>query len=69
MELIEQETGNKAELTFGPSDKADVPATWASIQKAKALLGWEPQVSLEEGIRRSVAWYMENRELASKLVL
>jgi UDP-glucuronate 4-epimerase len=69
VELIEQETGKKAALTFGPSDKADVPATWANVEKAKNLLGWTPQVSLEEGIHRSVAWYMDNRELASKLTL
>jgi UDP-glucuronate 4-epimerase len=69
VELIEQETGKKADLTFGPSDKADVPATWANVEKAKDLLGWQSQVSLEEGIHRSVAWYMENRELASKLTL
>ena len=69
IELIEQETGNKAELTFGPADKADVPATWANVEKAKRLLGWELQVSLEEGIHRSVAWYRENRELARGLVL
>ena len=27
-----------------------------SVDKAKALLGWEPEVSLEEGLRRLVAW-------------
>jgi UDP-glucuronate 4-epimerase len=69
VELIEQETGKKAALTFGPSDKADVPATWANVEKAKDLLGWAPRVTLEEGIHRSVAWYMNNRELASKLQL
>jgi UDP-glucuronate 4-epimerase len=69
IELIEQETGKKADLTFGPADKADVRATWANVDKARRLLGWEAQVSLEEGIHRSVAWYMENRELASRLTL
>ncbi len=69
IELIEQETGNKANIVYGPSDKADVPATWASVDKARRLLGWESQVNLEEGIRRSVAWYMEHRELASRLTL
>jgi|TARA_Y100000310_G_scaffold325155_1_gene388203 GDP-L-fucose synthase len=29
--------------------------------RAKDLLGWEPQVSLEEGIRRTMDWYKENR--------
>jgi nucleoside-diphosphate-sugar epimerase len=35
--------------------------TWADISKAKNLLGWEPQVSLEEGLEKSVQWYMDNR--------
>jgi UDP-glucuronate 4-epimerase len=67
--LIEKETGEKANLTFGAADKADVRATWANVDKARRLLGWEPQVHLEEGIRRSVAWYEANRELASGLTL
>jgi nucleoside-diphosphate-sugar epimerase len=67
--LIENETGNKADIRFLPADKADVRATWANIRKAHDLLGWQPEVSLEEGVRRLVAWYMENRELASGLAL
>jgi UDP-glucuronate 4-epimerase len=69
IELIEQETGKKASIVYGPSDKADVPATWANVQKARDLLGWEARVSLEEGIKRSVAWYMDNREMAIGLNL
>ncbi len=34
------------------------------IGKARADLGFEPQVSLGEGLRRTVAWYQENRALA-----
>jgi UDP-glucuronate 4-epimerase len=69
VELIERETGKQADLVFGPADKADVRATWANIQKARDLLDWQPQVSLEEGVHRLVAWYMENRDLASGLRL
>ena len=36
--------------------------TWADIEKAKSLLDWEPKVSLEEGLKHSVDWYLENRE-------
>ncbi len=39
--------------------------TWhffCSNQKAKALLGWEPQVSLEEGLEKTIAWYRESFE-------
>ncbi|MFH1919944.1 MAG: NAD-dependent epimerase/dehydratase family protein, partial [Planctomycetota bacterium] len=41
---------------------ADVPATWADIQKAHDLLAWSPEVAVEEGLRRSVQWYRENRD-------
>lgn len=48
---------------------ADVPATWADVRKAKRLLDWTPQIPLEEGLSRTVAWYRENRELALSLNL
>ncbi|MEA3402624.1 MAG: GDP-mannose 4,6-dehydratase [Armatimonadota bacterium] len=39
----------------------DVPRTYASIERARRLLGWEPQWSLAEGLREFVAWYREQR--------
>jgi UDP-glucuronate 4-epimerase len=36
---------------------ADVPYTFASIDKARRLLGYEPRVSVEEGTARFYAWY------------
>jgi nucleoside-diphosphate-sugar epimerase len=48
---------------------ADVQATWADITKARTLLGWEPQISIEEGLRRSVEWYLANRDWAKEVVL
>jgi len=30
------------------------------VSKAKELLGWEPEVRLEEGLARTVRWYKEN---------
>jgi nucleoside-diphosphate-sugar epimerase len=35
--------------------------TWADITKAKRLLNWEPQVSLEDGIQKTVEWHLANR--------
>lgn len=58
--LIESYTGKKAELKRMDFHRADMRATWADISKAKALLGWEPKVSLEEGIKRTVEWFLEN---------
>jgi len=35
-------------------------ATRANIDKAKTLLGWEPEIGLAEGIRRTVEWFEDN---------
>ncbi|HTQ40666.1 MAG TPA: NAD-dependent epimerase/dehydratase family protein [Pirellulales bacterium] len=48
---------------------ADVLATWANISKASQLLSWTPQISLEEGLRRTMSWYRENRPLAMQISL
>ena len=56
--------GKPARIEHRPPHPADVPATWADITKARQLLGWTPQVSVEEGLRRAVAWYRENRSIA-----
>jgi len=58
--LIERYTGKKARFEMRDCHKADMKATWADIGKAKSLLGWEPKVSLEEGIKRTVEWTLEN---------
>lgn len=58
--LIERYTGKKAWFEMRDCHKADMKATWADIGKAKSLLGWEPKVSLEEGIKRTVEWTLEN---------
>jgi len=64
IQLIEQNLGKKAQIEFQPRHPADVPATWADISKAKELLFWRPLVSIEEGIQKTVAWYLANREWA-----
>jgi len=61
---IERLLGKKAQLRNEPMHPADVPATWASIGKAKRLLGWEPKTTLEKGIENLVSWYRENRDWA-----
>jgi UDP-glucuronate 4-epimerase len=58
--LIEEFTGKTAKVESREFHKADLKATWADITKAKELLGWQPKVSLEEGIRRTVDWFKEN---------
>lgn len=61
---VERLLGRKAELVYQERHAADVTATWADIGKAGQLLGWRPQVSLEQGVGALVAWYRENRDWA-----
>jgi UDP-glucuronate 4-epimerase len=68
LRLIERTLDKEALLEFQPRHKADVMATWADIGKAERLLGWRPQVTFEEGIRRAVEWYRENRSWAKDVV-
>ena len=39
-----------------PVPLGDVEATFADISRAKTELGWEPRVSLDEGLRSVVRW-------------
>ncbi|MBL9151012.1 MAG: SDR family NAD(P)-dependent oxidoreductase [Verrucomicrobiales bacterium] len=72
MELIaamEERLGRKAVIDHKPFNKADMMETWADISKAKRLLGWEPEIPLEEGLDRTIGWYRDNRDLARALVI
>jgi nucleoside-diphosphate-sugar epimerase len=58
---LEELLGKKANIDYKPFHVADLMETWADISKAKSLLDWEPQISLDEGLEKSVQWYMDNR--------
>jgi len=69
IELIERYLEKKARFVYRPFHKADLKATCADIKKAKEMLDWEPKVSLEEGIKRTVDWYKENRSWLKDIVI
>jgi nucleoside-diphosphate-sugar epimerase len=66
--LVERCTGQKAMIRNVPRHPADVEATWANIDKARAMLDWEPQSSFEQGVGRLVEWYNENRDWTREIV-
>lgn len=55
--MMEKFSGKKAKLKFSAKIAADMDVTWADISKAKKLLGWEPQIGFEEGIKRLIEWH------------
>ena len=60
-ELIATEFDVEPKMTIAPSLLGEVTRYVADIRKARDLLGWEPQVPLDEGIPRAVAWFQEHR--------
>ena len=57
LDSIEKATGKKAIREYKDPQPGDVPLTWADISKAGRLLGYRPQTTLEDGLRKFVAWY------------
>ena len=67
VKMLEDEIGKKALVEYGPRASADIQATWANIDRARRLLDWQPKVSIEEGLSRTVRWYLDNRDWAKDL--
>lgn len=60
IEKLELMIGKKAKIENKPFHIADIKETWAGITKAKNLLDWEPQTSLDKGLQHTVQWYLDN---------
>ncbi len=46
--------------THGPNRAGDIPHSLACVDKAKELLGYEPQYCMRDGLKEAVSWYWEN---------
>src|SRR5579885_1450219 len=55
--LIKVLTGSTSEIVFEPLPKDDPTRRKPDISKAKRLLGWEPKVSLEEGLKKTIEYF------------
>ena len=65
--MLEELIGKKAQVQHLPFHPADMLANRANVEKAQRLLGWEPQVSLNEGVAKLVDWYMAERLWTSQI--
>ena len=61
MKQLESALGTTAEIDWQPKQTGDVPRTWANIDAAREAIGYDPQVTFEEGINRFVAWLKDPR--------
>lgn len=67
--LLEEILGRKAQIEHHPLHPADPPTTSADISKARKLLGWSPEFTIEVGLQHTADWYRNNREWARKIHL
>jgi len=63
-DVILKLTKSKSGREFRPLPKDDPKVRCPDITKAKKLLGWEPKVGLEEGLRKTIGWFKEHPETA-----
>jgi GDP-L-fucose synthase len=54
--------GYEGRIEYDKSKPDGAPYKTVDGSRGKALLGWSPQVGLDEGLRRTVKWYMEAKE-------
>jgi UDP-glucuronate 4-epimerase len=57
IETLEAALGCEAKKIMRPMQAGDVTATYADVSKLRALTGYEPQVMLDEGLKRFASWY------------
>ena len=66
--LLEELIGKQAIIENHPAHPADMQANWANVEKARQLLNWAPQVSLQQGISHMIEWYNAERDWASQVI-
>jgi UDP-glucose 4-epimerase len=59
--------GADVEIKFRPLHYTDVEMRIPNVDKARALLGWEPKVDLDEGLARTIAWYRDRQPTGTRV--
>ncbi len=64
---ITQLTGSAAPITFVPRPEDDPTVRQPDISLARGALGWQPEVSLDEGLKRTIAWFAQQPDLSTAI--
>jgi len=65
--ILEKIIGKEANVIQHPQHPADMLTSQANVDKARQMLDWEQQVSLEEGIGKTVQWYLDQHSWAKEI--
>jgi len=61
--FLEEELAIRLSPGFGATRPGDQPVFVCDIRKARQLIGWEPRIGVEQGVKDLIAWVRQNREL------
>jgi GDP-L-fucose synthase len=64
--ILEVDEYSYAEVRFDPSKPSTIAIRLVDIQLAQEMLGFHPNISLKEGLKRTVTWYREHRDSWTK---
>ncbi len=56
-EMIKKLTGSKSRIVFNPLPEDDPKVRMPDITKARKFLDWQPQVKLEDGLKKTIEWF------------
>ena len=62
IKAIEKITGKRTDIKILAKQAGDMENTWANVQRAKKILGWEPHVALNTGLQNYINWLHSNEE-------
>lgn len=62
--LVESITGRRIEVRHAPDRPGDVRDSQAGLDRARRVLGYEPRVSVREGLERLWSWYQDHQLVA-----
>jgi nucleoside-diphosphate-sugar epimerase len=61
IEILYNEIGKEMNVRVEEKQPGDVNMTYADISKAKRLLGYQPKIGIEEGLKNFIEWFKNNR--------
>jgi dTDP-glucose 4,6-dehydratase len=62
-EAIRDLVGSTSQITYIPRPQDDPTVRQPDITLARTLLGWEPQVSLDEGLKKTIEWFRTHPDM------
>jgi len=62
LNILKKLTGSEINAVYKEERTGDVRESLADITKAKTLLGYEPDIGFEEGLKYTLEWFKNNRQ-------